>query len=141
VYQDLINGGDVAFVDTSSRCDFLMMYVEEAHAENEWPISSGRYNRGRGPVRINQPTTSNERISVAKQFLNSYDIPIDDNGLQVACDSPEIGNPFEKAYAPWPLRLYVIENGKMTFIAQPKDCTYDVSELREWLIHRCAIDD
>jgi hypothetical protein len=29
----------------------------------------------------------------------------------------------------------------MTFIAQPKDCTYDVSELREWLIHRCAIDD
>ena len=116
-----------------------MMYVEEAHAQDEWPISSGRYNQGRGPVHVNQPTTSMERISVAQQFLKDYNIPVgSDNRLQVACDAPEHGHPFEKSYAPWPLRLYVIESGKMCYIAQPKDCTYNVAELREWLMQRCC---
>ena len=114
-----------------------MMYVEEAHAQDEWPISSGRYNQGRGPVHVKQPTTSMERVRVAQQFLKDYNIPVG-NRLQVACDSPEKGNPFEQSYAPWPLRLYVIESGKMCYIAQPRDCTYDVAELREWLMQRCC---
>ena len=28
---------------------FVMVYVAEAHAEDEWPISSARYNAGKTP--------------------------------------------------------------------------------------------
>tara|TARA_B100000795_G_scaffold5589_1_gene4087 strand:+ start:640 stop:993 length:354 start_codon:yes stop_codon:yes gene_type:complete len=117
-----------------------MMYVEEAHASDEWPISSGRFNKGRGAVQINQPKTSTERIEVAQQFLNNYDISVEKETcrLQVACDIPELDNPFEKYYAPWPLRLYVVQNGTMRFIAQPKNCTYDVTELRAFLVQKYA---
>ena len=38
--------------------------------------------------------------------------------------------------APWPIRLYVIENGIMQFISAPTDCAHDVSELRTWLEKR-----
>ena len=40
--------------------------------------------------------------------------------------------------APWPIRLYVIENGVIQFISAPTDCTHDVSELRAWLEKRHA---
>lgn len=38
--------------------------------------------------------------------------------------------------APWPIRLYVIDNGTMQFISAPTDCAHDVSELRAWLEKR-----
>jgi hypothetical protein len=30
--------------------DFVFVHVIEAHAVDAWPISSGRYNHGTGPV-------------------------------------------------------------------------------------------
>jgi len=125
---------DPNFVAACEHVDFVVAYIEEAHAEDEWPVRSGRYNRGQGPVRINQPRTAIEREKVARDFFNTYNISLDER-LRAFVDDPEAGNPFEKHYAPWPLRLYVIENSKMSWIASPHDCTYDVRQLRQWILH------
>lgn len=124
---------DPDFVAACRHVDFVVAYIEEAHAEDEWPVRSGRYNRGLGPVRINQPKTAVEREKVAREFFRTYDISLDER-LHAFVDDPEAGNPFEKHYAPWPLRLYVIKNSKISWIASPHDCTYDVRQLRQWIL-------
>ena len=145
MYKDLVMAGDPLFSNTSLQCDWLLVYIEEAHAQDEWPISSGRYHPNNVPVQINQPTTSMERVQRCHEFLNTYTIAgsssssstcCDSSRLQVVVDSPELNNPFEKEYAPWPLRLYVIEKNKVVYIADPSDCTYSVAELRDWLMAR-----
>jgi hypothetical protein len=117
----------------------MFVYIEEAHALDEWPISSGRFNRGRGPVHVSQPKSAEERIQVARTFLGNYDLgeTLEESSKMVVVVDDPAHNAFEKAYAPWPLRLFVIVNGKMEWIAQPKDCSYDVSLLREWLTMHC----
>ena len=40
----------------------------QAHAEDEWPISSGRCNLGRGPVRVRAARSTSERVAAAAQF-------------------------------------------------------------------------
>eukprot|EP00946_MAST-07B_sp_MAST-7B-sp1_P001952 g1952.t1 len=81
----------------SRAADWQMVYIEEAHATDEWPISSGRY--AKAPVNIRQPRTTAERIKVAREFLNDYSINADSR-MKCVVDIPEMGNPFEKAFAP-----------------------------------------
>ena len=109
-----------------------MVYIEEAHAQDEWPISSSRY--AEKPVLINQPTTVEERIAVCKTFLSSYNVPESGPNFQVVVDDPSTNNAFSAAYAPWPFRLFGISPSKViTFLPSPHDCEYDVTELREWI--------
>ena len=115
-----------------AHANFVCAYVEEAHATDEWPISSARYNHGK-IVSIKQPQTDAERVRVGLAFKDHFALT-----MPMFVDSPELNNPFEKAYAPWPLRLYVIENGKLTWIAEPKNCTYDASQLAAFLDSRIA---
>jgi hypothetical protein len=42
-------------------------------------------------------------------------------------------NPFDAEFAPWPLRFYILHRDRVAFIAQPRNCTYDVSALRDAL--------
>jgi hypothetical protein len=115
-----------------AHATFLCVYIEEAHAMDEWPISSARYNKG-VPVNIRQPKTDQERMKVAQEFRKNFQLT-----MPLCIDPPELNNPFEKAYAPWPLRMFCIENGKVSWIAQPKNCEYDAGELRGFLDQRFA---
>ena len=53
------------------------------------------------------------------------------SSLDLLVDDPELGDPFEAVYASWPLRLHLIRDGVLSWIAQPKKCSYDeaVTEL------------
>jgi hypothetical protein len=64
-------------------------------------------------LRYNQTHTIEERAAVARDFIahNDYDFPI-------MLDVPP-KNEFDKLFAAWPLRFYVIENGRLTFICEP----------------------
>jgi hypothetical protein len=101
---------------------FLTVYVEEAHAQDEWPIGH--------PDHIKQPRTTAERIAVARKFVENYSYRI-----PVVIDVPESGNLFEQLYAPWPIRFYVIKKRKMAFIAQPDNCTFSLARLRTAILH------
>jgi len=100
------NAGTPLFCDVR----FVMVYVAEAHAEDEWPISSARYNAGRGPVRVTQPTTGAERRALAQRFQRDFD-PAGDVFDDVLVDDVEAGDEFERAFAPWPFRFFGVSSG------------------------------
>jgi Iodothyronine deiodinase len=109
--------------------DFVwtMVYIAEAHALSEWPIRSARFSTTGRPILVpEQPKTVLERCTLARRFCHEYNIPTD--FCHVLVDSPEHDDPFGQAYAPWPLRLYIIGgDGTVQWIAQPKNCSYDAA--------------
>ena len=110
----------------------VFVYILEAHAVDEWPINSGRYNHGRGPVSVMQPTTNQERINLATRFQNDFDC----KQIPMLVDS--IGNEFEKKYAPWPLRFYGIRDDEISYVANPKECSFDPFQLRSWCLDQIS---
>lgn len=64
--------------------------------------------------------------------------------VQLSCSSGSCGGrrvvgygnsgPFDAALAPWPLRFYVVDRaGLLLLKADPKDCSYDLFQLWDWL--------
>lgn len=100
---------------------------------NEWPLKSGRFNNGRGPVVVDrQPTSGEERVTLARRFAHDFGLQLDAQApYRVLVDNPELGDPFEREYAPWPLRLFLLSGSSVEWIAQPRGCSYDdaVSDL------------
>ncbi|KAF8064545.1 Ank3 [Scenedesmus sp. PABB004] len=169
----------------------VVVYIAEAHAEDEWPIKSSRFNGGRGPVCIPQHATTAARCVAAAAFAAAFGlrlpllvdpVPGEERGdgsdpgawlaapapapapaqppaaagaaapaggaprscLGGACAAPPgarrgyVGlgrsGPFDAALAPWPLRFYVLDRrGVLRFRADPRDCAYDILELRAFL--------
>lgn len=107
------------------------MYIKEAHAQDVWPISSARYSHDGQPVQIDAPKRDQERCQVAIDFKRNY-------GITMPMLVDPVSDAFEKAYAPWPLRYYVLmyEGGQVTvrFKAQPKEASYDLSQVRDFLL-------
>jgi len=90
---------------------FLSVYVVEAHAIDEWPVGD--------PLKITQPLTTAERVGVARAFISEYSFQ-----LPMLVDT--IDNTYSDTFAAWPIRFFVIQNGKIIFKAQPDHMnTYD----------------
>ena len=92
-----------------------------------------RHMPGNEIVSVNQPRLVSERVALAQKFVATFGLGPE---MAVVVDDPTRGNPFQSAYAPWPIRIYVIENGKMQYISAPENCAHDVTELRAWLAQR-----
>jgi len=106
--------------------DFLCVYILEAHAQDEWPISSSRYNPTRLPVKYKQPKTNSERLAIATEFIAAYNFR-----LPTVADCIE--NEFEFYFAGWPIRFYILQERRLKFVAQPKNCTYYPQDVCQWL--------
>lgn len=108
----------------SNTVNFRFVYILEAHAQDEWPISSARWSPTKQPVTYNQTRTIEERLSVAKDFIRDFDFPI-----PVLLDKPD-ENLFEKFYAPWPVRIYIVDSEhRLTYKAQPSKTMLELKEL------------
>jgi len=95
----------------SSVAYFLCVYIVEAHAIDEWPVGD--------PLKVSQPLTTSERVGVARAFVNGYHFQ-----LPMLVDT--IDNCYSETFAAWPIRFFVVENGKILFKAQPDEKnTYD----------------
>jgi len=94
------------------HCHFLTIYIVEAHAVDEWPVGD--------PLKISQPLCTTERIGVARAFVREYD-------YQVPMVVDTIKNEFSEQFAAWPIRFYVVEDGRrLVYKAQPDhNNTYD----------------
>eukprot|EP01049_Picozoa_sp_SAG25_P004751 SAG25_NODE_306_length_10078_cov_13.534923_6_plen_185_part_00 len=150
---------------------FRLVYIAEAHATDEWPISSARYTTDGEPVQLRQPRTAAERIDAATRYQKAYGItmpvfvdpPLPASMAPQPSSSPGVGTrqqevvgitasfgadgAFEAAYAPWPLRFYgctlrqreedsSVAGGPtwmLHYIASPQQCSYSLSELRDWI--------
>jgi len=109
----------------------ILVYVTEAHADDEWPIGS-RYNSY--PC-VKQPRTLAERFNVATQFVEHFGVDV--KATPVLLDNPERSDPFEATYAVWPIRFYVFTPNAsgmcISYKAQPKHGMFDLDHLRRYL--------
>lgn len=105
-----------------SHLSWALVYTLEAHATDEWPISSARYEPSGKPVSIRQHQTDEERLRALRNFQATFKIP-----FQVVAD--KIEGTFEAHFSTWPFRFYIIKNQRVFWRAQPKECTYSVQEL------------
>eukprot|EP00698_Gefionella_okellyi_P002071 TRINITY_DN1194_c0_g1_i2.p2 TRINITY_DN1194_c0_g1~~TRINITY_DN1194_c0_g1_i2.p2 ORF type:complete len:125 (+),score=29.48 TRINITY_DN1194_c0_g1_i2:927-1301(+) len=109
-----------AYAEFGARTFMAMVYIFEAHASDEWPV-------GTNISCIRQPRTLEERVSAARMFVEKRGFK-----LPVLVDS--MTNDFDAAFASWPLRFWVLHQGKVVYKAMPTpDCTYDVGHLSEFL--------
>jgi len=79
----------------SESNDFAFVYIEEAHASDEWPISSSRYMPDNTVVSVRQPRLASERVALATNFIKLFALGSE---MKVFVDDPERGNPFESSY-------------------------------------------
>ena len=103
------------------RADTLTIYIEEAHASDEWPIGSR--------ICYVQPKCDADRISIANDFIKStgYEVPL-------LIDSVSRNNPFSKVYNPWPIRFYIVDQMKQfSYIAEPIEGSYPLELIRNAL--------
>ena len=106
-----------------NRIRLTAIYIVEAHAVDEWPIGD--------VLQIRQPKSTAERCGVARAFVEQYQ-------FRVPTLIDLIDNNFSDTYAAWPIRFYVIQDGKLTYIATPdENNTYDsiIPELNDFLVH------
>jgi hypothetical protein len=103
----------------AAKANFLLVYILEAHAVNEWPIGS--------PLKFKQHTTVKERAAVAREFISALN-------WKIPTVLDDIDNGFENTYASWPLRFYIIDKGVMAVKAMPKaGAYYELTEIEDWL--------
>jgi len=96
---------------------WLFVYTMEAHAVDEWPISSSRYNPSGEVVSISQHQSLADRIAAAEAFRETFEPP-----FPLVVDGLE--DSFEQVFCTWPFRFYIIRAGMVTFQSQPVDCTH-----------------
>jgi hypothetical protein len=77
---------------------------------------------------VNQPTTTTQRIKNATRLRDEFGL-----ALPMFVDPIEGSNGFDRAYAAWPERYYIILDGKVAFIAQPKGAAFVPMEVPMWL--------
>ncbi|CAF1369777.1 unnamed protein product [Rotaria sp. Silwood1] len=108
--------------------DMITIYIEEAHAVDEWPIGSR--------ICYVQPKTDEDRISIAYDFIKAtnYHIPL-------LIDPVSNNNPFSQVYSPWPIRFYIIDHmKKFSYIAQPIQGSFPLELIKNALneaIEKC----
>ena len=109
--------------DFEDQAEFLLVYVKEAHPEDEW-ASAANFRQG---VLFNQPTTIEERLNVAQAFVQKMGVEAD-----ILVD--DIDNTADELYAAWPERIYVIDAGGMiVYKGGIGPYFFDPDEVREFL--------
>lgn len=88
-----------------------LVYIHEAHAQDRWPISSGRFNRGRGPIIVYTPATTTERAMLALRLQNDFNLH---ENIQVFVDSVDHGDVFLKRFTPWPIQVFLLNSNDST---------------------------
>lgn len=104
---------------TPHGVQWLLVYIAEAHAEDEWPI-------GAPVVAVNQHKNTAERAKACKDCADAL-------GIQLPTVLDGTDNEFDDTYASWPLRFYLIDNGIIEHIAMPTEGAYDMTEIDQWL--------
>jgi len=111
----------------SHKVDFLTVYIQEAHPADGWALKSNASS----DICYRQPKTLKSRIQIANIFVEKEkyeDIPF-------AVD--DITNDASVQYQSLPERLYIIENGIITFRGGKGPNGYRLYEVIGWVIDYC----
>lgn len=108
-----------------AEVDFVVVYIEEAHASDEWPIYQ--------VDSIDQHKSTDARIQAALKYQN-----------EIACHAQlpfvvdTLQNDFNREFASWPFRFWVLhrcDDGqvRVVFKAMPKQSAYRLEDLADFL--------
>uniref|UniRef100_A0A8C5RIR1 Iodothyronine deiodinase n=1 Tax=Laticauda laticaudata TaxID=8630 RepID=A0A8C5RIR1_LATLA len=103
--------------DFKSVADFLVIYIEEAHASDGWAFKNN--------IVIKSHQTLQDRITAARMLLKQQPL------CPVVLDTME--NLSTNKYAALPERLYVLQKGKVVYKGKPGPWNYCPQEVREFL--------
>jgi len=90
-------------------CQFVFIYILEAHAVDEWPI------RTKSQLCIQQHQTLYDRCKIANSLINPNQYQFQ---MPVFVDTME--NSFQTTYSAWPLGAFIFDNSTIQFILEPK---------------------
>lgn len=95
----------------ASNVQFMMVYLLEAHASDEWPLGSE-------PL-VPASRSLDQRACNARRFR-------DEAGVRVPMYLDSMSDSFHKNFAAWPERFFVVSaDGTVCFVAQPVPGGYD----------------
>lgn len=120
--------GDLAQIynDYKDHADFLTVYVREAHPTDEWQMKSNV----KDDVCYAQPKTLEQRVAIANDFVKRFTYP-------VPFGIDDMSNAANDAYAAWPERIYIVdEGGHIVYRGGIGPFYYKPEEAREWLAAR-----
>jgi len=108
--------------DNQDVARFLVIYISEAHAQDEWPLGK--------KVCVMKHQSLEDRLKVANVLKEEYH-------MQIPILVDTMKNTFDNLFASWPERFYILENGKMELIGFPtNEFGYDRGTLQNWLDYR-----
>jgi len=104
------------------RALFLIIYVSEAHASDEWPLGTN--------VCIPKHKTIEERIEVAKKNL------VEERSCKIPVLVDSMDDSFEGIYKGWPERYYIIRGRTLKLIGEPSNEGegFDRTRVSWWLL-------
>eukprot|EP00164_Ancoracysta_twista_P000206 GFYU01000297.1.p2 GENE.GFYU01000297.1~~GFYU01000297.1.p2 ORF type:complete len:137 (-),score=49.65 GFYU01000297.1:266-676(-) len=85
------------YADFANVADFVIVYIREAHAQDEWPLGK--------QVCVNQPTTNEGRLEIASKFVQ-------DTGIKIPVVMDLIDNQFCEGFDAWPEQFFVFSPQK-----------------------------
>ena len=90
------------------------MYIEEAHAADEWPIAL--------PHEIPQPQTMEQRLDAVRAFisLSKWTLPLYVDTMN---------NSFSQLFAAWPTRFFLFNGTKIAYISKPDNAHFSLQPL------------
>lgn len=108
--------------DFGSAADFLIIYIEEAHASDGWAFKNN--------VDIKQHRNLQDRLWAAHLLLaRSPQCPVVVDTMQ---------NQSSQQYAALPERLYVLQGGRILYKGKPGPWNYNPEEVRAVLERLCT---
>lgn len=100
----------------AGRVGMGFLYIQEAHAEDEWPVATPKeYSVS------SQHTQASDRADAACK-MSAVLPPL--AGFPMYADSME--NKFSTSYGAWPTRLFFFNNGSLVHKADAVDATFDL---------------
>ena len=108
------------FEAVRDRAAMYIVYVAEAHPEDEWQLDS---NREEGVV-FRQPQVLAARVAIAEEMMAKL-------GLRIPTLVDAMDDAAVTAFAAWPERLFVVDSaGKVAFAGAPGPFGFDPQAAR-----------
>ncbi len=111
---------------------FLTVYLEEAHAKDEWYLPDSPDAQEGGRTCVLNHRTIEDRIVAAKAFTANYSYQ-----SEVVCDSFE--EQMSERFDAWPEKLYIILDGVVVYEGGNGPFDYKLCEVQDWLIERYGL--
>lgn len=115
-------------VTSYDKIKFIFVYVDEAHAIDEWPVVSSRCSNNNTPVIVKQTHDLLSRIEAAKDFSKNYNFLPD---MFVA--PPEGAINFCIIYKPWPFKILGLNGLTIGFASEPENAEIRLDHLVNWM--------